>query len=133
MKASSVLRITIILYWILIFLPGVRSVIMPLNLPPELQVLQESSFAPPGWLLYIVLPLIILTLVANIALFLLHRWGAYLYLITYLSFIVLNLVFLGLNIDDAFGGESVSEISSILDGVIIGIAFFSNAFDDKEK
>ena len=61
----------------------------------------------------------------GIGVLLLKQWGAWLYLVSLPSIWISN-VFLGPSVEHAVP-DSLGGISSVLDGLIIGLAFFSGA------
>ena len=136
MKTSSILRVLLVLEWIVIITGVVLSCIMAAYLPPELQAWlagqAEASVTMSDWLLlFLGVPLLIVMLVASIGLFMLRRWGAWLYVITtFLGTAIMP--FTGPTVDHALA-DAVDETALILSGIVIGIAFFSNALKQEEQ
>jgi putative Mn2+ efflux pump MntP len=136
MKTSTTLRALLVLEWIVIVAGVVLSFIMEAYLPPELQAWLAGQ-ADAGItmsdlvLLLVGVPLLIVMLVASIGLFMLRRWGAWLYAVT--TFLGTALMpFTGPTVDHALA-DAVDETALILSGIVIGIAFFSNVLKQKEQ
>ena len=99
-------------------------------LPKELadwQAAQETE-EDGAWLLGLVLifPLIIAWVASSVGLFLFQKWAAWLYL----AFAVLGSIFLLLEPNVESGVSAFfSYLDALAGGIILGIAFFSNALE----
>ncbi len=129
MKRTTVLRALLILQWILIVAGVALSLALESHLPVELQAWlkaqADGSITTTDWLLlFLGIPLLVVMIVGSVGLFMLRRWGAWLYLIT-TSLGTTLMPFTGPTVDHVVA-DAVDEIALIFSGVVIGIAFFGN-------
>jgi len=124
MKLKVVLRAAVIAQWGVIFAVVPIALLRQPHLPPELYawVVSESKH-PIDLIATISITNLLLYLVASVGLCFLKRWAAWLYLIS--AIVSLSFDLRGPKVQgaiDAFG----SEITSILAGIVIGVAFFTD-------
>jgi hypothetical protein len=130
MTARTALRTAIVAQCGFLLAGTILSFLLPRLLPEPLRTWQSQWLeADPSGMELVsvatVIPTLVAALVASIALFLLKPWGRWLYLA---SLIVMFLC-------GAFGGPMVSHglvdtlvgLSNLLSGVVLGLAFFSDA------
>jgi hypothetical protein len=131
MKTDAWLRTLVVLMWIVTILGILFSITLTAFLPSELRGWladqENASVTLSEWSILILgTPLVIAMIVASVGLFLLRRWGAWLYAIT--TFISMGIM--------ALGGPSVehpiavvfNEMAILLSGIVIGISYFSDVF-----
>lgn len=106
------------------------------NLPSELQVwLLEESERDMNAYEAVVGPVAIVVIfaliVASVGLFMLKRWAAKLYLIAFVVMLILS-PFTGPSVEHALSA-TLWEIANILTGMVLGLAFFSDALNPKRQ
>jgi hypothetical protein len=130
MTPSGVLRICVVLEWAFAGLGLALSLLLESSLPDPLRHwLATQAQWDIGFLEVILLVVMITTvlcaLVGSVGLLLLKRWGAWLYLASLIiAYVVLPL--LGPSVEHAIT-ETVADIATLLSGLILGLAFFSDA------
>ncbi len=135
MKTDAWLRTLVILMWIVTILGVLFSITSTAFLPSELKGWladqENASITLSEWLLLILgVPLIIIMLVASVGLFLLRRWGAWLYAIT--TFLSIGIMTLGGPSVEHPIAAAFFETATVLSGIVIGISFFSDIFRNAE-
>ena len=136
MDAQKAMRICIGLFLFFAILGITLSYALQTNLPSELQVwLLEESERDMNAYEAVVGPVaivdIVAIIVASVGLFMLKRWAAKLYLIAFVAMLILG-PFAGPSVEHALSGTLIS-IAYILSGLVIGLAFFSDALKPKHQ
>lgn len=134
--AQKAIRIGVVLAWVIGIIGIISSVLLQDSLPTSLQNwLIADSERDLGTFEAVILPFGIVAIfsyiVASIGLFMLKRWGARLYLISYAVLVFLNF-FTGPSVEHSLPA-SLAEISDILIGMVLGLAFFSDALNPKRQ
>ncbi len=129
-KHSNILRICIVLEWVMAVFEVVLAVALESRLPEPLrqwQLAREEtgpSADEIAALLYII-PLLLLALIGSVGLFLLKSWAAWIYLWSIVFGFALT-PHLGPTVEHAWV-SLMSGILSSVSGLILGLAFFSDA------
>jgi hypothetical protein len=131
MKAEAWLKTLVILMWMITILGVLFSIASTYFLPSELRDWladqENASVTLSEWLLLIFgVPLIIAMIVASVGLFLLRRWGAWLYAIT--TFLSIGIMTLGGPRVEHPVAAAFFETAILLSGIVIGISCFSDVF-----
>lgn len=129
MKSATMLRLCVALELALIVISIVLSMVLQPFLPEPLRAWlaqNEQQLRPADLALFaLFVPLLIALVVASVGLLLLKRWAAWLYL--YVNVLGLLLVpFTGPTVEHAVA-ETFSEAGTMLGGVVLALAFFSDA------
>lgn len=130
MSSSTLLRICVVLEWVLVGLAVGLSVLLESTLPAPLREWltadAEGGFSLQDMkLLVVLIPILACAFVASIGLLCLQRWGACLYLIALVVDLV-TLPFMGPTVEHALV-SAVGQLTVLLSGLIVGLAFFSDA------
>lgn len=134
MKSATMLRLCVALELALIVISIVLSMVLQPFLPEPLRAWiaeNEQQIRPADLMLFVLfIPLLIALVVASVGLLLLKRWAAWLYL--YVNVLGLLLVpFMGPTVEHAVA-EMFSEAATMLGGVVLALAFFSDAIRSDE-
>lgn len=129
MKASVVLRLCVALELALAVVAIASSYALESFLPEPLRAWQAAASEAVTFgdfvLFAFIVPLIVCLLVASVGLLLLKRWAAWLYLgVTVVG--VLLTPFTGPTVEHPLT-DMAGEIGSILNGMVLGLAFFTDA------
>jgi hypothetical protein len=136
MRSSTALRICVVLEWVFMALGIILSLLLESSLPVPLrdwlaadaeQELTLREFA----VFLVAVPLITGAVVGSIGLLFLKRWAAWLYLVSLVIGTLLT-PFAGPTVEHALT-VSANEIAVLLSGLIIGLAFFSDALPRKPE
>jgi MotA/TolQ/ExbB proton channel family protein len=135
MKTSTVLRMLLGLEWILSILCIILYYMLRSHLPPELSAWLDGSITrgltPGVWVIVCLsVPLLILSVVGTVGLFLLQRWGAWLCLST--AIFGIALMSIGPPIVSHAVPNSLNQIAILISGTIIGISFFTDVLKNKD-
>jgi hypothetical protein len=136
MNTSTVLRICVVLEWVFAGSGIALSLLLESALPDPLRQwlsaeLEKSLNLHDVLLLFLIVPLLLCAIVSSIGLFLLKRWAAWLYLGTVIvGFLLYPLM--GPTVEHALA-DAVDDIAVVLSGLIIGLAFFSDALKPKAR
>jgi hypothetical protein len=130
MRSATVLRICVVLEWVFLGVAIALSFLLESSLPAPLRdwlaAEAEADLAPQEVaLLIVMIPLLLSALVGSIGLLFLKRWGAWLYLISTIIGYAL-FPFTGPTVEHAVA-DAFDEVAILLSGLIIGLAFFSDA------
>lgn len=130
MITANLLRVCVVAWWIFFILSIWLSFEMQIHLPTSLNewVISEAERNPTTVELIIIIASLVMLLtylVSSIGLLLLNRWGAWLFLISLIIEYIYS-PFTGPIVDHAIT-NTFSELSDLLSGLIIGLAFFSNS------
>ena len=130
MRSSTVLRICVVLEWAFVGVAVALSFLLESSLPAPLRdwlaADAEADLAPHEAALLVAMILaMVCVLVGSIGLLFLKRWAAWLYLI---SVIIGYALFPFMGPSVAHGvADVVGDLATLLSGLIIGLAFFSDA------
>jgi hypothetical protein len=130
MRSSTVLRLCLVLEWVF-FLAGLGlSFAMERFLPEPLRAwLDAEAEGNPTVgemaFLFLCILLLIPAITATVGLFFLQRWAAWLYLITAILFMLLELL-AGPIVEHPLP-TAIGEVANIMCGMVIALAFFSDA------
>ena len=132
LSPKHALRIAVVVEWVLIILAVVLSEFFRDALPePLLLWLQqhaEENRSLAGFVaIFAMLPAFVLSIVASVGLFMFKTWARWLYLFSYVIGFI-GMVFLGPTVEHAFA-NMIADVSAVLSGIVIGIAFFSTALE----
>ena len=130
MRSSTVLRICVVLEWVFVGMAIALSYLLESSLPAPLRdwlaADAEANLAPHEVAVLIaMIPLLIGVLIGGIGLLFLKRWAAWLYLIAVIIGYAL-FPFMGPTVEHAVA-DAFDEMATLLSGLIIGLAFFSDA------
>ena len=134
--AQKAIRIGVVLSWIFGIISIISRILLQDSLPTSLQAwLIADSERGMETFEAVILPFGIVAIfsfiVASIGLFMLKRWGSRLYLISYAVMIFLSF-FTGPSVEHSLPA-SLWEIADILIGMVLGLAFFSDALNPKRQ
>lgn len=136
MRVSTVLRICVLSEWVLVGISITLSLFLESHLPPPLQEwltteAEQDSQPYEAFLLAGGFLLLLFALAGSVGLLFLKRWGAWLYL---LSLVIGYLLFpfFGPTVEHGLA-DAVDELTVMLSGLILGLAFFSDALPAKQK
>ena len=129
MTARTALRTAIVAEWGFLLAVTILSFLLPSLLPEPLRTweTQRLETDPSGMelvLLGVLMADLVVALVASVGLFLLKAWGRWLYLAS-LIVMFLCVPFLGPTVSHGLV-DTLEGLSTLLSGVILGLAFFSN-------
>lgn len=134
MHTSSVLRIFVVLEWVAIAGGIVLSILLEPRLPEPLrdwlaaEVEREVDLSEIV-LLILAIPMLLGALIGSIGLLFLKRWAAWLYLISLIiGFLIFP--FMGPTVEHGMA-DVFLEVASVISGMIIALAFFSDALPAK--
>lgn len=132
LDAQKTMRICIGLSLVFAMFGFSLSFALQTNLPSDLQIwlLEESERDMSVYeavLGSVAIVDIVAIIVASVGLFMLKRWAAKLYLIAFVVMLILG-PFAGPSVEHALSGTLIS-VASILSGLVIGLAFFSDALN----
>ena len=132
MRPSTVLRICVVLEWVFVGVAIALSFLLESTLPAPLrdwlatQAEAEGDLAPHEIALFIgMIPVLVCVLAGSIGLLFLKRWAAWLYLISVIIGYLL-VPFMGPTVEHGVV-DAFYEMATLLSGLIIGLAFFSDA------
>jgi len=130
MNPSTALRLFVVLELILVIGGVVSAALLEGNLPEPLRqwLVAEAEREPTPQetaVLAILIPVLISSVAGSIGLLLLKRWGAWIFLIALIAGSAL-MPFTGPTVAHPLA-DAIDELSLILSGLIIGLAFFTNA------
>jgi len=134
--AQKAMRICIGLSWVIGITSIILSFVLQDRLPEGLQAWLNEDFerdmeAYEAVILSISFAAILSWIVASVGLFMLQRWGAILFLISWAVFLILN-PFTGPVVEHPLSA-TLWAIADILTGVVLGLAFFSDALGPKPQ
>lgn len=136
MRVSTVLRICVLSEWVLVGISITLSLFLESHLPTPLQewltTEAEQDLQPyEAFLLGGGFLLLLFALAGSVGLLFLKRWGAWLYL---LSLVIGYLLFpfMGPTVEHGLA-DAVDELSVMLSGLVLGLAFFSDALPGKRQ
>lgn len=130
MRSTTVLRICVVLEWTFVALGIALSFLLESSLPAPLRDWRTADAAGDlalreVALLIITIPFLLCAFVGSIGLLFLKRWAAWLYLTSLIvGFIIFP--FTGPTVEHALA-DAVNEIAALINGLIVGLAFFSDA------
>jgi len=124
---KTVLRVAVVAEWVFGIVVIILSVVLEAFLPEPLQdyvawTVEQDISLGEILVFLITVPLLLVYLVSSVGLFLLKNWARWLYLWTTVVFCFLY-PFFGPTVEHGIA-DAVDEVTVILSGVIIGIAFF---------
>ena len=129
MKASVVLRLCVALELVLAVVAIASSYALDSFLPEPLRAWQAAASETVTFgdfiLFAFIVPLIVCLLVASVGLLLLKRWAAWLYLGVSVAGVLIT-PFTGITVEHPLT-DTAEEIGSVLNGLVLGLAFFSDA------
>lgn len=130
MRSSTVLRLCLVLEWVLSLAGLGLSFAMERFLPEPLRAwLSAQAEGDPTVgelaLFFLCILLLIPAITATVGLFFLQRWAAWLYLITAILFMPLALL-AGPIVEHPLP-DAICDVASIMCGMVIALAFFSDA------
>lgn len=134
MRSTTVLRICVVLEWTFVASGIVLSFFLENSLPAPLRDWLVSDRERDldlreVTLLITSIPLLLSAFVGSIGLLFLKRWAAWLYLASVIvGFIIFP--FTGPTVEHALA-DAVDEIAALMNGLIVGLAFFSDALKPK--
>ena len=137
MQAARVLRVCVVANWILLVAMVVLSFVLESHLPDPLRdwvaAESEKDFTPKELILLgLAVPWFGFYVVGGFGLFLLKRWGAWLFLASLIG-LWIPVPFFGPTVEHAVP-YALYEASVMITGLIIGLAFFSDALvSEKEE
>lgn len=126
---KQALRAAVVAEWVMTMLSVVLSDVLQNSLPEPLSHWSQHTIEIEypvfkNIFLFFSISVLILSITASVGLFKLKMWARSLYLTTVLIGYLLTF-FLGPTIEPAIT-STISDLSDLLSGIIIGLAFFSN-------
>jgi len=136
MRIQNILRLVVILEWVFLITGLALSFALEGTLPLELRNWLASESERPLRLsdialLLVGVPLLIADIVASVGLLFLQKWAAWLYLVSNVGG-YLFLPFTGPSVDHAVA-DTMDEISTLLTGVVLTLAFFTTALEQRKR
>ena len=134
--AHRALRIGVVLSWVFGIISVISSILLQDSLPASLQdwLISDSERDMSAYEVILGSAAIVdyvVIIVASVGLFMLKRWAAMLYLVAFVVMLILS-PFAGPSVEHALSA-SLWEIADILIGMVLGLAFFSDALSSKRQ
>jgi hypothetical protein len=134
MNSKAILRLCLVCVWVCIAAEIALSFVLERSLPEPLQAwvgseAERELTAVEVGLIVPFVSLLTAMIVATVGLFRHERWASWVYLAAAAVGILLT-PYTGPNVEHALTA-TVSGIGSVLDGMVIALAFFSNALEKK--